>query len=100
MSRKIQMLMLLAASMLTACASGTPPTQAEPRHCAAALRAECPEPPPAESGSLADLFRNHIQEAEMHKLCRDRQRALAECESGDGSHPDPPEEKKKPWWMI
>ena len=74
------LLTLIAASMLTACASGTPPTPAQPRPCPANLTTPCPAPPPARSGSLADLLDNHIEAMELAAQCRDQLSKLAECE--------------------
>ena len=73
------LLILIAALMLTACASGTPPTPAQPRPCSASLTTPCPVPPPARSGRLADLLSNHIESMELYAQCRDQMSKLAEC---------------------
>lgn len=72
-------LILTVALMLTACASGMPPTTAQPRLCAAALTATCPAPPPARSGRLQDLLDNHIEAMELYSQCRDQMDKLREC---------------------
>jgi len=72
-------MILLAALMLTACASGMPPTRETPRPCSANLTTDCPVPPAAKSGSLADLLDNHIEAMELYSQCRDKQKKLAEC---------------------
>ena len=76
-----QLLPLIAALMLTACACGTPPTPAKPRPCAASLTTVCPAPPSAKSGRLADLLDNHIEAMELYSQCRDQVQKLAECQS-------------------
>lgn len=73
------LLPLIAALMLMGCASGTPPTLAQPRQCAASLTAPCPEAPPARSGNLDDLVRNHIEAMELYHQCQDQMEKLTEC---------------------
>lgn len=75
----VLLVMLLAVSMLTACASGPTPTQAPilllpPAH----LTQQCLAPPPPTSGALTDLLSNHITTAKLLHQCRDRQRGLVE----------------------
>lgn len=84
-----RLLLVTAALMLTACASGMPPTIAQPRPCAPALTATCPAPPPARSGRLQDLLDNHIEAMELYSQCRDQMSKLAEC-LGVRSPPAPP----------
>lgn len=76
---KIILSLTIAALMLTACASGTPPTLAQPRQCAASLIAPCPEAPPARSGHLNELVQNHIEAMELYRQCRDQMEKLTEC---------------------
>lgn len=73
----------IAALMLTACATGTPPIpdQPHPRPCPANLTSPCQLPPPAKSGSLADLYQNHIEAMELAAQCRDQMAKLAACQS-------------------
>ena len=70
---------VIAASMLTACASGPPPIEAT----------RLPTPPPAlaaDCGALAeptgptlgDLLRDHVAVARQYHECRARHRRLAE----------------------
>lgn len=73
------LLILAAASMLMACTSGTPPTLAQPRPCAASLTAACPPPPLAKSGRLDELLANHIEAMELYSQCRDQMTKLQEC---------------------
>lgn len=70
---------LAVGLMLTGCASGTPPTLAQPHPCPASLTVACPTPPPARSGSLADLLDNHIEAMELAAQCRDQLNKLARC---------------------
>lgn len=68
---------LLAASMLPACASGpqpTPPKRRPPPN----LIIPCPALPQPESGRLPDLLLNHVETAALYHACRERQRALSE----------------------
>ena len=81
MRRKI--LLLTAALMLSACASGMPPTTVEPRPCSASLTTDCPYPPPAKSGKVQDLLDNHIEAMELYSQCRDQLKKLAECANSE-----------------
>jgi len=76
-------LALTAALMLTACAFGTPPTRETPRPCSANLTTDCPAPPPAKLGKLADLLDNHIESMELYSQCRDQLKKLAECANSE-----------------
>lgn len=67
-----------SAWMLTACASGTQPMPALPRLLPAEYAQECPELPPARSGSDMDLLMNHTEVAELYHICRERHRATVE----------------------
>lgn len=73
------LLPLIAALLLTACASGTPPTREAPRPCSANLTTDCLPPPPSKSGKLQDLLDNHIEAMELYSQCRDQMKKLAEC---------------------
>jgi hypothetical protein len=61
--------------MLTACASGTTPTQAPllrtdaTPQVAAALMEPCPPLPSAEDGKLGTLLKNHTEVALAYKAC-------------------------------
>lgn len=72
--------MILAALMLTACASGLPPMPAPslPRLPPPNLMLHCPELAQPASGGLVALLANHIDVAQEYQICRERQRALAE----------------------
>jgi len=70
---------MIAALMLTACASGMQPIPVQSRPCAANLTTDCPVPPKAASGHLADLLQNHIEAMELYTQCRDQLHKLAEC---------------------
>lgn len=69
---------LTAASMLTACACGAPPTPAAARTLPADLALECPALPMPASGRLPDLLINHVESAELYTDCRERHRATVE----------------------
>lgn len=73
------LVLLIAALMLTGCASGMQPIAASPRPCPASLTTDCPLPPPAKSGSLPDLLNNHIEAMELYAQCRDQMSKLAAC---------------------
>lgn len=78
--RKHILLLLIAASTLTACASGarliaTPPPKLFPP---ASLTANCPDLPQPSSGKTQDLLSNHVQVTEIYHLCREQLRALVE----------------------
>lgn len=72
------LLILSAASMLTACASGTQPMPAIPWTAPANTMRECPDLPQAEDGSLATLARNHKEVTDLYHECRDLNRDKAE----------------------
>jgi len=74
--RKAILLLTIAASMLTACASGPVPMQAPKLLPPEASRAACPPLPLLESGALTDLLTNHILTAKAYHQCRDRHQAL------------------------
>lgn len=75
----VALVWLAVGLMLTGCASGTSPILAQPRPCPASLTVACPTPPPARSGSLADLLDNHIEAMELAAQCRDQLAKLARC---------------------
>lgn len=75
----VALVWLAVGLLLTACSSGTPPMLAQPRPCPASLTVACPTPPPARSGSLADLLDNHIEAMELAAQCRDQLAKLARC---------------------
>lgn len=68
---------ILAASMLMACASGAPPTQAK-RRPPPNLTMACPALPQPDSARLGDLFLNHVETAALYHACRERHRALSD----------------------
>lgn len=74
--RKAILLLTIAASMLTACASGPVPMQAPKLLPPETSRATCPPLSPPESGALTDLLTNHILTAKAYHQCRDRHQAL------------------------
>lgn len=71
--------LLIAVSMLTACASGAPPTL-EPLLIPPAHLTELPpeELPDPKSGSLDDLKDNHIESAGIYHRARERYKGLVE----------------------
>lgn len=69
--------MLIAALMLTGCATGTQPTQAIPWTAPANVMRECPDLPLAQDGSLATLLRNHVEVAQIYHDCQSLNRAKA-----------------------
>lgn len=72
-------LLTIAALMLTACASGVPPTTAPPRRLPPpSLTAPCPLPTQPLDGKLASsLLPNHVQTMQLLQLCRSRHQALS-----------------------
>lgn len=78
MSARMLTLMLFAVLMMTACASGVPPTQAPTLTPPEEELAMCPALPQPASGKLTDLLANHIATAEAYHQCRDRHRGLIE----------------------
>ncbi len=74
------LLLLLSAWMLTACASGVPPTAASwrPPPPPAQDLQPCPELPEPASGRAGDLLANHVAVARLYQACRTRQQGLAE----------------------
>ncbi|WP_293766369.1 hypothetical protein [uncultured Aquitalea sp.] len=75
---KSTLIPLLAVLMLTACASGNPPTLAPTLTVPANLTAKCPDLPLLQSGSLNDLLSNHIQVAKAYHECRNHHNDLAD----------------------
>lgn len=71
-------MMVTAALILTACASGVPRTTALTLKPPEADKAECPPLPQPTSGSLADLLANHVTVAKAYHQCRDRHKALTD----------------------
>ena len=71
-------LLLIAASMLTACASGVPRTMAPTLKPPESETAECQPLPQPPSASLTDLLANHVTVAKQYHQCRDRHKALAD----------------------
>ena len=72
------LLLLLSAWMLTACASGVPPTQGPILTPPEEDMATCPALAQPASGKLTDLLTDHIATAEAYHQCRDRHRGLIE----------------------
>ena len=90
-------LLTIAALMLTACASGVPPTTAPPRRLPPpSLTAPCPRPTQPMDGKLASsLLPNHVQAMQLLQLCRARHQSLADWANAPTSspasgQPDPP----------
>jgi len=70
---------LIAASMLTACASGTPPMVAVPSlKPPASLMTKCKTLPMATGAALRDLVANHIEVARQYYDCADKHNALVD----------------------
>lgn len=71
--------LLIAVSMMTACASGVPPTTA-PRLIPSAYLTELPPEklPDPKSGHLDDLKDNHIETAGMYHRARERYKGLVD----------------------
>lgn len=77
--KKPILLLLIAASMLTGCASGEMPMPTVKLLPPASLLAQCPATlPQPESPRLPDLLRNHVQSAEIYHLCRESHNGLVE----------------------
>lgn len=78
--RKHILLLLIAASTLTACASGARPTATPPPKLTvpASLTADCADLPQPTSGKTQDLLDNHVQVARIFHLCREQLRSLAQ----------------------
>lgn len=74
------LLLPLSALMLTACASGVPPTGANLRlpDPSAQDMQPCPDLPAPTSGKAGDLLANHVTVAKLYQECRTRQQGLAE----------------------
>lgn len=69
----------IAASMLTACASGPPPIEATRLPTPpAALAADCGALAEPTGPTLGDLLRDHVAVARQYHECRARHRRLAE----------------------
>lgn len=69
--------LLSAALMLTACATGTPPTVVAPTLTLKpvvpeALTLRCDPLPKAEDGKLGTLLKNHVETARLYHLCAQR----------------------------
>lgn len=72
------LLILSAALMLTACATGTQPTPALSWTAPANVMRDCPDLPLAKAGNLAVLIRNHKEVATLYYECQDLNRDKAE----------------------
>lgn len=72
--------LLIAASMLTACAHGLPPTPmtTPALNPPAQLTDDCPDLPPPQDGRMTNLLSNHVQVAKLYHKCRERLRGLAQ----------------------
>jgi hypothetical protein len=69
---------MIAALMLTACASGAPPMQIPTLDPQASDLALCPALPMPQSGAMTDLLDNHIAVAKAYHQCKDRHQGLVE----------------------
>ena len=81
MPQQMQLLALMCAlSMLTACASGTPPIVGHLTVTApAAVMQECPPPPgPLQTGNRPELLQNHALAMKQYHQCTELNRAKAE----------------------
>lgn len=64
------LLICAVALMLSACAGGTPPIKAIPWTAPANVMRACPDLPLTQDGSLAALFRNHKDVAQLYQECK------------------------------
>jgi len=72
-------LSLLTADLtLTACASGTPPTQTPSLFPPESEMQLCPALPMPQSGALTDLLTNHIAVTKAYHQCKDRHQGLVD----------------------
>jgi uncharacterized lipoprotein YmbA len=72
------LLPLIAALMLTACASGTQPTQMPSLLPPGSEMQQCEALPLLQSGRMQDLLANHIAVAQAYHQCRDRHQGLVQ----------------------
>ena len=70
------MLPIAATLMLTACASGPPPTPMPELYPPQSEMQVCEALPPPTSGALTDLLINHLAVARAYHQCRDRHQGL------------------------
>lgn len=77
--RRPPLIPLIAAFLLTACASGGPPTPAPELTPPASLTTLPPESlPQPESAHIQDLLENHIEVARLYHRTREQLRGLVE----------------------
>lgn len=76
------LLLLIAASMLTACASGVKPMPTPMPQLilrpAATLTQACPDLPQPKSGKTQDLLANHVQVAKQYHKCQQNHQGLVD----------------------
>lgn len=71
MSRAVTLLLILiAASTLTGCASGTVQTPVMPWIPPANVMLDCPDLPLAQDGKLATLLSNHKEVSDLYHQCQ------------------------------
>ena len=68
--------LLIAALTLTACASGTQPTQTPSLTPPQSEMQPCGALPAPSTGAMTDLLTNHILVAKAYHQCRDRHQGL------------------------
>ncbi|MFZ5483502.1 MAG: Rz1-like lysis system protein LysC [Pseudomonadota bacterium] len=81
MSKPLPLIAL--ASMLTACASGPPPTPTTGRSPPPHLVIPCPALPAPASGRAGDLLANHVMTMRAYHTCLDRHKTLSEWARND-----------------
>lgn len=85
--RKTILPLLIAAWMMTGCASGTPPTLAPILLPPQNLMQPCPRLTTPASGAMTDLLTNHLMTARAYHQCRDRLQGLVDwLNSTEASH--------------
>ena len=83
--RKTAPLLLIAASMLTACASGAPPMPIPKLHPPAAEMQDCSPLEQPASGRMQDLLANHVATAREYHLCRANHQGLVDWLKATGN---------------
>lgn len=76
--RKLTLLLMIAASMLTACASGVPPMQTLKLDPPMTDMQDCPPLAQPASGQMQDLLANHVATAREYHLCRALHKGLVD----------------------
>ena len=75
---KTILLLMTAALMLTACASGAPPMQIPTLYPPASEMQRCPVLPMPQSSAMTDLLTNHIAVTRAYHQCKDRHQGLVD----------------------